>query len=165
MRGGERKPPAERIGGLMGAATVISKKGTREGRGFSLEELKAAGVSLLEARRRALRVDRRRRSLHDLNVETLRKLFEKKEKEVRRAARKVTKGAGGSATPAKREGIPIEKIKGVGPKRVGQLAQAGITTAEGILEVDLEALSKKSGVPLKTLQKYVSEARKAVKGT
>lgn len=43
----------------------------RVGRGFSLGELKAAGISEGEARKLGLRVDRFRRNTHEFNVEAL----------------------------------------------------------------------------------------------
>ncbi len=46
----------------------------REGEGFSVGELRAAGLTLKEAEDLGLRVDRRRRSVHSWNVELLRKL-------------------------------------------------------------------------------------------
>jgi len=46
----------------------------REGKGFSVGELRAAGLTLKEAEGLGLRVDRRRRSVHSWNVEVLRKL-------------------------------------------------------------------------------------------
>ncbi len=44
----------------------------RLGKGFSREELKKAGINLLEARRIELPVDFRRRTSHDGNVEAIR---------------------------------------------------------------------------------------------
>ncbi len=50
---------------------VISKKNgeTREGRGFSREELRKAGISPNQALRLGLPVDARRRTVHEENVE------------------------------------------------------------------------------------------------
>lgn len=48
----------------------------RKGRGFSLGELKEAGLSVKEARKLGLYVDERRRSVHEENVEALRRLLE-----------------------------------------------------------------------------------------
>jgi len=45
----------------------------REGRGFSLGELREAGITLDLAKKLKIRVDKRRRSVHQWNVELLKK--------------------------------------------------------------------------------------------
>jgi large subunit ribosomal protein L13e len=47
----------------------------REGKGFSVGELRAAGLTLKEAEDLGLRVDRRRMSVHSWNVELLQRLM------------------------------------------------------------------------------------------
>jgi large subunit ribosomal protein L13e len=53
---------------------VISKGKKRKGRGFSLEELKLVGISLNEAKKLKIYIDKRRRSVYEENVELLKKL-------------------------------------------------------------------------------------------
>jgi large subunit ribosomal protein L13e len=53
---------------------VISKGKKRKGRGFSLEELKLAGISLNEAKKLKIYIDKRRKSVYEENVEFLKKL-------------------------------------------------------------------------------------------
>ena len=49
--------------------TFISRKGKqKKGKGFSINELKAAGISKQEARKAGLPVDVRRKSEHEENV-------------------------------------------------------------------------------------------------
>jgi len=48
----------------------------RKGRGFSLEELKKAGIGLEEARRLGIYVDKRRSTVHQENIEVLQDLAE-----------------------------------------------------------------------------------------
>ncbi len=50
----------------------------RKGRGFSRNELKEAGLTLHDARMFKIPVDKRRRSSHPENVETLKESFKKK---------------------------------------------------------------------------------------
>ncbi|MDK2371783.1 MAG: ribosomal protein L13e [Candidatus Korarchaeota archaeon] len=50
------------------------EKRKRLGRGFSLGELREAGISITEARRKGIPVDRRRKTVHPWNVEALKKL-------------------------------------------------------------------------------------------
>ncbi len=55
----------------------------RSGRGFSLEELAKAGLTLAEAKRLEVPVDKRRTTFHDWNVKVLRAYAEKVKAEVK----------------------------------------------------------------------------------
>ena len=52
-------------------AEVVRRGGRRDGKGFSLPELTAAGWDLARARRENLSVDMRRKSVHNWNIDTL----------------------------------------------------------------------------------------------
>jgi len=56
--------------------------------------------------------------------------------------------------------VEITEVPGIGPKRKEQLASAGITTANQLLDADLEALAEKTGIARSILERYVEEARK-----
>jgi len=68
------KPPA-----LVKYGKVV--KPWREGRGFSIGELKQAGLTVSEARKLGLRVDKRRKSVHEENVKSLKEYLSKVKKQ------------------------------------------------------------------------------------
>lgn len=55
--------------------------------------------------------------------------------------------------------VPLDEVKGIGPKRAEELKKAGIKSANALLKADIEKLGKKSGISTKTLEKYVEEAK------
>ena len=57
---------------------VVKPDGKRSGKGFSLEELKKAGLNSAEAKRLKLPVDKRRKTAHDQNVKAIKAHLEKK---------------------------------------------------------------------------------------
>ncbi len=59
----------------MKATAIVRKKDgrPREGHGFSLEELRKAELDVKKALKLGIPVDRRRRSLHEENVEALKR--------------------------------------------------------------------------------------------
>lgn len=58
-----------------------STKKLRKGRGFSMEELKQAGVTIELAKKIGIRIDKRRKSVRQENVEKLKELKSSYEKE------------------------------------------------------------------------------------
>lgn len=147
---------------------VKSRKGLRDGNGFSLTELKEAGLTVAQVRKLGIRVDERRRSLHAFNVQALRELQkaqpEAKPKPVRAKAAAPQKKA--AAAPKEKvaavaaASIPLTEVKGIGAKRAESLAAAGIKDARDLADADLAALAEKAKIPPKTLQKYQEEAKR-----
>lgn len=64
-----RKPILRKHGGI--------DQGVRVGRGFSKGELEAVGLDFKKALKLGLRIDKRRRSIHEWNIEALKKYIEK----------------------------------------------------------------------------------------
>ncbi|MCX8153482.1 MAG: ribosomal protein L13e [Candidatus Bathyarchaeota archaeon] len=59
----------------------------RSGRGFSLQELKQAGLNVAEAKRLGFPVDKRRKTMHEQNVNVLKDYMAKKKVEVKSKAK------------------------------------------------------------------------------
>ncbi len=55
-------------------SSMRGEKRKRIGRGFSLEEIKQAGISIKEAKARGIPIDKRRKTAHKWNVEALKKI-------------------------------------------------------------------------------------------
>lgn len=51
------------------------KRDKRMGRGFSLGELKEAGLTIRDAKKMGIYIDERRKTVHPQNVERLRKIL------------------------------------------------------------------------------------------
>ena len=113
------------------------KKQIREGRGFSLEEIKLAGLTLHEAKMLEIPIDQRRRTTHPKNVETLKEQLR---------------------TP-----IPLTEIKGIGKATEEELKSAGILDAYDLANVDIDTLAEKVPRSKKTLKGWQREAQKRLK--
>lgn len=62
--------------------------------------------------------------------------------------------------PTKEREVPLQGVKGIGSVREKQLREAGVATANDLRRADLAELQKKTGLPLKVLEGYKSEAAK-----
>ncbi|RLG58560.1 MAG: hypothetical protein DRN95_04135 [Candidatus Hydrothermarchaeota archaeon] len=118
---------------------VVSRGKIREGKGFSLKEIEKAGLTIKDVKG-LVRIDKRRKTCYDFNVELLKGLIKKKKE--------------------KKKAISIREIKGVGKKRAEALESAGIKTVEDLIKADIGKLSEKTKISEKLLKKYIEEAKK-----
>lgn len=117
--------------------TSTRRKRLREGRGFSLEEIRRAGLTLYKAKKLGIPVDKRRKTAHPQNAQTLKENY-------------------GTVTP-------LTEIKGVGKAAENRLMEAGISDCHDLAEADLNILAEKVGYSKKRLEKWQTEARKLIK--
>ncbi|MEM4446906.1 MAG: ribosomal protein L13e [Nitrososphaerota archaeon] len=147
----------------------------REGRGFSLGELREANLTLHDAKKIGVMVDKRRRSVHKENVEALRKLVDvlkagKAIKEVSEEEKAVEEAPAEKVEKAKveqvevvEEGTPLTILKGLGPKTAEKLKNAGIENLEQLAKSDAKLLSEATGISEKKLASWIEEAKELVK--
>ena len=109
-------------------------KQIRDGRGFSLEEIKLAGLTLHRAKMLAIPIDKRRRTTHSKNVETLKGHL--------------------------RKPIPLIEIKGIGKAIEEELEKASILDAYDLATADIDTLAEKAPHAKKTLKRWQREAQK-----
>jgi len=71
---------------MMTARPKVFKKGgkQRDGRGFSREELKKAGLSFKDALKLSIPIDLKRRTAHEENVEVIKILLKNMKAEIKR---------------------------------------------------------------------------------
>ena len=62
---------------------VTKKSGKRQGKGFSPEELKKAGLNKAEAKRLKIPVDNRRKTTHEQNIKTIKTYAEKEKAKIK----------------------------------------------------------------------------------
>ena len=113
------------------------KQQVREGRGFSLEEIKRAGLTLSEAKILELPIDKRRKTTHPKNIQTLKEYF-------------VTS-------------IPLSEIRGIGKATEEKLKGAGILDAHDLAYADINTIAEKVDCSKKTLKRWKAEARRLLR--
>jgi len=117
--------------------TPIRRPRPRRGRGFSLEELRAAGLTPSEAKRLEIYVDRRRGTAHPENIEVLKENY-------------------GAV-------VPLTAIKGIGAATERKLIEADILDAYDLAQANLNELAEKTRYSKEKLQKWQGEAKKLLK--
>jgi len=140
--------------------TVMSIKGPREGRGYSLGELKSAGISPSQIKRMNIRVDARRRTTHDSNVKELTKMaaaLPPVKKAPAKAKKKVQKKAVIPKTKAKK--TPAKPKKPTAKAKAAAVPKA--KKKEAAPKSKAKKAKPKKGAPAKKAAKTSSSKSKA----
>ncbi|UCC33085.1 MAG: ribosomal protein L13e [Candidatus Bathyarchaeota archaeon] len=106
----------------------------RDGRGFSQEEIKRAGLTLQEAKRLEIPIDGRRSTTHPQNIQTLKESFGKP--------------------------MPLSEISGIGKTTEAKLKKAGILDAHDLAYVDINTIAEETSFTEKALTRWKAEARR-----
>jgi len=117
--------------------TPMQRSRLRKGRGFSLKELRAAGLTPSEAKRLGISVDRRRGTAYPENIGVLKENY-------------------GVI-------IPLTAIKGIGQATEKKLIEAGILDAYDLAQANLNELAEKTRYSEGTLKKWQGGAKGLLK--
>jgi ribosomal protein L13E len=138
----------------------------RKGYGFSLDEVKEAGLKVEEAKQIGINIDYRRKTSYDFNIEQLKELelpekekrtkrkpFVKKEKKKERfvpqevveekEGKKAEKPTIEEKVPEveEGEGVALTELKGLGAKTEEKFHELGVMNVQDLLKEDPEELS------------------------
>ncbi|MHC1605176.1 MAG: ribosomal protein L13e [Candidatus Methanofastidiosia archaeon] len=135
----------------------------REGRGFSKNELKEAGMSIKNALRIGLPVDKRRKTSYQKNIKiivsTIKRIEKMRAVKTKKTSEKSTTKKEVKAKQVKKEEIPLENIPGVGPKTAERLKDAGYKNSEDIAKTSPEKLAEIKGISKKSAKELVEKAK------
>ncbi|MCD6537181.1 ribosomal protein L13e [Candidatus Bathyarchaeota archaeon] len=120
-------------------AIVKRKRRIRVGKGFSKDELKAAGLSVKQALEMGIPVDVRRSTMHEENVEALKSFL--------------------AETMKGKEALGLREVPGIGEKRAQQLKDIGIDSVEKLAKSSPKVLSEKLKVSERTASRWISSAK------
>ncbi|MHA1237872.1 MAG: ribosomal protein L13e [Candidatus Odinarchaeia archaeon] len=145
----------------------------RKGRGFSLSELKEAGLTVDIAKRLGIPIDRRRRTLHPENVELLKDYVMEEQISAKPAKKAPVKEKKKKVKPEEKVEKPspegaldeLVQIKGLGKTSAEKLINAGIQSIKDLLNVEknIEKVAEETGISATRLQKWIEEAKKLAK--
>ena len=138
----------------------------RKGRGFSLKELKDAGIGLADARWMAIPIDSRRKTNHSENVQLLKeymKRIKKLDKSVKKPAPK-PKAKKATPTKAAPKPEPIETdladLSGVTKKLAETLVEAGVRNIHDLATISPRRLARMTKLKRNRAEKIVDTAKR-----
>jgi predicted flap endonuclease-1-like 5' DNA nuclease len=139
---------------------------TRRGRGFSLQELKEAGIGLADARWMAIPIDNRRKTQHSENVKLLQDFVKriKKLEKTKKAAKPEPKAKKAKPAKAKPKPEPIEtdlaNLTGVTRKLAENLVEAGIKSIHDLATISPRRLARTTDLKRNRADKLIDAAKR-----
>ncbi|MHA2405396.1 MAG: ribosomal protein L13e [Candidatus Hermodarchaeia archaeon] len=139
---------------------------TRRGRGFSLQELKEAGIGLADARWMAIPIDNRRKTQYPENVKLLQDFVKriKKLEKTKKAAKPEPKAKKTKPAKAKPRPEPIEtdlvNLTGVTKKLAEALVEAGVKNIHDLATISPRRLARISDLKRNRAEKLIDTAKR-----
>ena len=139
---------------------------TRRGRGFSLQELKEAGIGLADARWMAIPIDNRRKTHYSENVKLLQDFVKriKKLEKTKKAAKPEPKAKKTKPAKAKPKPEPIEtdlaNLTGVTKKLAEALVEAGVKNIHDLATVSPRRLARITDLKRNRAEKLIDTAKR-----
>ncbi|MHA1132233.1 MAG: ribosomal protein L13e [Candidatus Helarchaeota archaeon] len=123
----------------------------REGKGFSLKEIKSASIPLDDAQKLPISIDYRRKSIHDKNIEILSSLYRQTiaEKTEERIKLDISKKA------AFKE---LKQLKGIKSNEAKLLVEAGVKSLGALIEEEAGTLADDTKIALEKIEKWIVQA-------
>jgi len=157
---------------------IVKKPGsdeTRHGRGFSLGELNAANISVHQAKMLHIPIDRRRRSVHEENVNILKEYIKSPEEYLKRMSEKVkptlkeekvsiqeTIAVEEEKVEEEAKRISVTELKGLSKRTIEKLTSAGIEYVDELMDLDPKVLAETTGISETTAKKVIKLAKEVV---
>lgn len=121
----------------------------RKGYGFSVEELKQANLTVGEAKQFGIKIDMRRKTMYQENVQRILEFVEKVKQERER--------------PVKKEKTPLTALTKISKTNLEKLQDLGIESIEELATLDPDVLAATMKIRKPTARKIVAEARDIIR--
>ena len=139
---------------------------TRQGRGFSLPELKEAGIGIADARWMAIPIDSRRKTQHPENVKLLQDFVKriKKLEKSKKPAKTEPKAKKAKPAKAKPKPEPIEtdltNLSGITKKLAETLVDAGVKNIHDLATISPRRLARTTDLKRNRAEKLIDTAKR-----
>ncbi|MHA2140986.1 MAG: ribosomal protein L13e [Candidatus Thorarchaeota archaeon] len=133
----------------------------RRGRGFSIDETKQAGLTIIEARSMGLIIDVRRKTTHEENVEILKQYI----KDLDNLVAELTKTEVAKPKRPKKDdkaAAELSSLRAVKKAEAEQLVTAGIKSLSDLAYCDIDKVAKKTGIDEDRITAMVKAALKKI---
>ncbi|MGQ9721028.1 MAG: ribosomal protein L13e [Candidatus Jordarchaeum sp.] len=129
----------------------------KAGRGFSLGEIKGAGLDVHEAKRLSLRIDRRRKTTHDANITTIKTYIKQRKEKLEK--RKEEEAKEKPLKEAEKQAVSeLTKIEGLNKKLAKKLFEIKIDSLDALSSARAKDIAKKIGVSDTRAKLWIQDA-------